>query len=65
MPSNWAKTGEEYDAFMNSPPPPVPGSELVYDPNRVKIEADIGGSRRCLHCHRRLKRTKRKKNSNK
>jgi hypothetical protein len=50
---------------MDSPPPPIPGSELVFDPTRVKIEPDSGGSRRCAHCHRRIKRTKRNKKNSK
>jgi hypothetical protein len=39
----------------------------VFDPRRVKIEpgaAAVGGTKRCVHCNRRLKRTKRKKISN-
>jgi hypothetical protein len=63
MPSEWYGTGDEYDAYMNSPAPPSPGSELVFDPRRVKLEEPDtgGGTKRCAHCHRRMKRTKRNK----
>jgi hypothetical protein len=36
----------------------------VFDPRRVKVEPGVGGTKRCVHCNHRIKRTKRKKISN-
>jgi hypothetical protein len=57
MPRDWAGTGDEYDLFMDSNAPPSPGS------TSAPGGGWIGGATRCAHCHRRLRRTKRKKNS--
>ena len=59
MPSEWAGTGEEYDSYMDSKPPPSPGSTIPPEGGW------LGGATRCAHCHRRLKRTKRNKKNSK
>ena len=60
MPNDWAGTGDEYDSFMDSKAPASPGS------TSPPQDGWGGGTKRCAHCHRRLKRTKRnKKNSKK